>query len=188
MFFSKLGYWPLNKTHENIIWKNHFLDLFPPFCPLCTLFFNIHKKFSNDSIFNTLTFLSFYWISSHFNSQSWKFNEKINKIKEPLKGLQPDLSFNKIFINSKGQQKEGTSLLKILNSIITQLSAITCSSDPADIVINFYEFFFVGFIFPKKFHRIMIMDSGKLFTFLIFISCFFRVSKKFCYLRISNKS
>jgi hypothetical protein len=65
-----------------------------------------------------------------------KSNEKINKIKEPLKGLQPNLSFNKIFINSKGQQSEGTSLLKILNLIITQLSAITCSSYPAVIFIN----------------------------------------------------
>jgi hypothetical protein len=71
-----------------------------------------------------------------------KSTEKINKIKEPLKGLQPNLSFNKIFINSKGRQIEGTSLLKILNPIITQLSAITCSSDPADIVVNFLRAFF----------------------------------------------
>jgi hypothetical protein len=77
----------------------------------------------------------------YFNLGLGKSNEKINKIKEPLKGLQPNLSFNKIFINSKNQQIEGTSLLKILNPIVTQLSAITCSSYPADIAINFLRVF-----------------------------------------------
>jgi hypothetical protein len=70
--------------------------------------------------FNNLTFLSFYESHPTLTLSLGKSNEKINEIEEPLKGLQPNLSFNKIFINSKGQQIEGTSLLKILNPIITQ--------------------------------------------------------------------